>query len=118
MAARNRIDKHQRVTRVVNLRLAQQQSLDGNSNKRPMSVLYPSNPSSSKDVAQQTQGRDADGTLTQITDVLNTFDGERSLKRLFWELLSYERVREELPLSLLPDSALEFMTGLEVFART
>jgi RNA polymerase sigma factor (sigma-70 family) len=56
--------------------------------------------------------------LRQIRELLDTFNGEASLKSLFWELLSYERVREQLPLSLLPPSALEFMTGLEVFAQT
>jgi RNA polymerase primary sigma factor len=57
-------------------------------------------------------------TSIQIRELLDTFDGESSLKRLFWELLSYERVREQLPLSLMPASVLEFMTALEVFATT
>jgi hypothetical protein len=41
-----------------------------------------------------------------------------SLKHLFWELLSYDRVRDPLPLSILPPSAIKFMTSLEVFAAT
>jgi hypothetical protein len=52
----------------------------------------------------------------EIRDLLNTFDGEDSLKRLFWELLSYDRVRDPLPLTFLPRSAAEFVATLEVFA--
>jgi len=40
-----------------------------------------------------------------------------SLKHLFWELLSYNRVREQLHF-FTPPSAIEFMTSLEVFAAT
>src|ERR1035441_1280408 len=52
----------------------------------------------------------------EIQALLSTFDGEDSLKRLFWELLSYDRVRDPLPLTFLPRSAAEFVATLEVFA--
>jgi RNA polymerase sigma factor (sigma-70 family) len=48
--------------------------------------------------------------------LLESFDGEQTLKSLFWELLGYDRVRDPLPLSILPPSANEYMTNLEVFA--
>lgn len=54
--------------------------------------------------------------LGEIKELLNTFDGEASLKRLFWELLSYDRVRDPLPLTFLPRAAAEFVATLEVFA--
>ena len=56
--------------------------------------------------------------LAQIEELLDAFDGESSLKHLFWELLSYDRVRDPLSLSILPPSAIRFMTSLEVFAAT
>ena len=40
------------------------------------------------------------------------------LKRLFWEVLSYDRVREALPLSFLPASLESQITHLEVFAES
>jgi RNA polymerase primary sigma factor len=52
----------------------------------------------------------------EIRELLATFDGEASLKRLFWELLSYDRVRDPLPLTFLPPSASQFVATLEVFA--
>ena len=58
----------------------------------------------------------ADDLSGEIRDLLKTFDGEDSLKRLFWELLSYDRVRDPLPLTFLPRSASEFVAALEVFA--
>jgi hypothetical protein len=58
----------------------------------------------------------ADDLCGEIRDVLSTFDGEASLKRLFWELLSYDRVRDPLPLTFLPPSASQFVATLEVFA--
>jgi len=57
-------------------------------------------------------------TDSQIRMLLDNFTGEETLKHLFWELLSYDRVREQLPLSLLPPSAVECTTSLEVFAAT
>jgi RNA polymerase primary sigma factor len=58
----------------------------------------------------------ADDLSCEIQELLNTFEGETSLKRLFWELLSYDRVRDPLPLTFLPRSAAEFVATLEVFA--
>src|SRR5664280_1202371 len=58
----------------------------------------------------------ADDLCGEIRDLLKTFDGEDSLKRLFWELLSYGRVRDPLPLTFLPPSASQFVATLEVFA--
>ncbi len=57
-------------------------------------------------------------TSVQIQELLDAFDGEPSLKRLFWELLSYDRVRDPLPLTLLPPSATQYMKSLEVFAES
>lgn len=54
----------------------------------------------------------------EIEAVLNIFDGEPSLKRLFWELLSYDRIREPLPVSFLPAAAADLTTSLEVFAAS
>lgn len=59
-----------------------------------------------------------DDLSEQIRKVLDAFDGEPSLKRLFWEILSYDRVREELPRSFLPPSATAIVTDLEVFASS
>jgi RNA polymerase primary sigma factor len=54
----------------------------------------------------------------QVEALLNAFDGESSLKHLFWELLSYDRVREPLPLSFLPPATADLLINLEVFAAT
>jgi RNA polymerase sigma factor (sigma-70 family) len=75
-------------------------------------------PFSAETVPQPPPGGTANETSTQIEELLDAFDGEPSLKRLFWELLSYDRVRDPLPLSILPPSAIRFMMSLEVFAAT
>jgi RNA polymerase sigma factor (sigma-70 family) len=75
-------------------------------------------PFSAETVPQSPQGGTENGSSVQIEELLDAFDGEPSLKRLFWELLSYDRVRDPLPLSILPPSAIKFMTSLEVFAAT
>lgn len=75
-------------------------------------------PFSTETVQQSPPGGTANGTSVQIEELLDAFDGEPSLKRLFWEMLSYDRVRDPLPLSILPPSAINFMTSLEVFAAT
>ena len=67
---------------------------------------------------QQPSGQAANEIPAQIGALLDSFDGESSLKRLFWELLSYDRVRDPLPLSLLPPTALQYMKSLEVFAES
>jgi len=54
----------------------------------------------------------------EIKAELDTFEGESSFKRLFWELLSYDRVREPLSLSLLPAHVTTLVVGLEVFAAS
>jgi RNA polymerase nonessential primary-like sigma factor len=72
----------------------------------------------SEPVKQQPPSGTANETSVQIEELLDAFDGEPSLKHLFWELLSYDRVRDPLPLSILPPSAIKFMTSLEVFAAT
>jgi RNA polymerase primary sigma factor len=48
--------------------------------------------------------------------LLEHFDGELTFKHLFWELLSYDRVREPLPLSFLPAAIVDRTASLEVFA--
>ncbi len=53
-----------------------------------------------------------------IEDLLNTFDGETSLKRLFWEMLSYDRVREPLPMQWVPPTVAGIVIDLEVFASS
>ena len=75
-------------------------------------------PFSAETVTQPPPGGTASETSAQIEELLDAFDGEPSLKHLFWELLSYDRVRDPLPLSILPPSAIKFMTSLEVFAAT
>ena len=72
----------------------------------------------SEPVQQPPPSGTANETHAQIEELLDAFDGEFSLKHLFWELLSYDRVRDPLPLSILPPSAIKFMTSLEVFAAT
>jgi RNA polymerase sigma factor (sigma-70 family) len=59
-----------------------------------------------------------DERAVQVEALLSVFDGESSLKHLFWELLSYDRVREPLPLSFLPPATTDLMINLEVFAAT
>ncbi len=61
---------------------------------------------------------DSDELLGQTNHILDHFDGESSLKRLFWEVLSYDRVREALLLSFLPASLESQITHLEVFAES
>jgi RNA polymerase sigma factor (sigma-70 family) len=75
-------------------------------------------PISAETVPQPSLGETANETWLQIEELLDTFDGESSLKSLFWDLLSYDRVRDPLPLSILPPSAIRFMTSLEVFAAS
>ncbi len=53
-----------------------------------------------------------------ICNLLRTFDGEESLKRLFWQLLSYDRVREQLPKRLLSRSVLDLVSTFEIFAAS
>jgi hypothetical protein len=69
-------------------------------------------------LTQSPPGGTANETSQQIEELLDAFDGESSLKHLFWELLSYDRVRDPLSLSILSPSAIRFMTSLEVFAAT
>ena len=83
-----------------------------------MSIAQLAFPFSAETVSQPPPGETASGTSAQIEELLDAFDGEPSLKHLFWELLSYDRVRDPLPLSILPPSAIRFMTSLEVFAAT
>src|SRR5579863_2921767 len=54
----------------------------------------------------------------EIEGVLADFKGNASLKRIFWDLLSYDRIRDPIPLAVLPESALAFTRTLEVFAAT
>jgi RNA polymerase sigma factor (sigma-70 family) len=83
-----------------------------------MSIAQLAFPFSAEIFPQSPPGETASGTSAQIEELLDAFDGEPSLKHLFWELLSYDRVRDPLPLSILPPSAIRFMTSLEVFAAT
>jgi RNA polymerase sigma factor (sigma-70 family) len=73
---------------------------------------------SAETVPQSPPGETANGTSAQIEELLNAFDGEPSLKHLFWELLSYDRVREPFPISFLPASTFLYLTSLEIFAET
>lgn len=59
-----------------------------------------------------------EGHVADIQTLLNAFDGESSLKRLFWEILSFDRIRDPLSLSLLPSSSIDLVAHLEVFAAT
>lgn len=56
--------------------------------------------------------------IDPIKSILDQFEGESSLKSLFWEVLSYDRVRETLPLSFLPQSIEVQVTHLEIFAES
>ncbi len=74
---------------------------------------------SGDDLSEDSSGcSSADELALQVEALLNAFDGESSLKRLFWEILSYDRVREPLPFSFLPPATTESMIDLEVFAAT
>jgi RNA polymerase nonessential primary-like sigma factor len=75
-------------------------------------------PISAETVPQSPPGETANETSVQIEELLDAFEGESSLKHLFWELLSYDRVRDPLPLTLLPASAIQYMKRLEVFAES
>jgi hypothetical protein len=83
-----------------------------------MSIAQLAFPFSAETVPQTPPGETASGTSAQIEELLDAFDGELSLKHLFWELLSYDRVRDPLPLTLLPASAIQYMKSLEVFAES
>ncbi len=75
-------------------------------------------PVSSEAIQQASPDSTANDTSHQIEELLDAFDGEPSLKHLFWELLSYDRVRDPLSITILPPSAIGFVTSLEVFAAT
>ncbi len=66
---------------------------------------------------QTTSGLDAQ-IVSDVETLLQSFDGEASLKRLFWEVLSYDRVREPLPTSLIASSAAAVVKEFEVFAES
>jgi hypothetical protein len=55
---------------------------------------------------------------SEIQSLLDAFNGEQSLKRIFWELLSYDRVRDPLPFSFLPRATADLTMSLEVFAES
>lgn len=65
---------------------------------------------------QQRTSSPATSLAREVELLLEHFDGEPTFKRLFWELLSYDRVREPLPLSFLPVAIAERTISLEVFA--
>jgi RNA polymerase sigma factor (sigma-70 family) len=75
-------------------------------------------PFSTETVPPSPPGGTANDISAQIRELLDSFDGLESLKRLFWELLSYDRVRDPLPLTLLPPSSTQYMKSLEVFASS
>jgi len=54
----------------------------------------------------------------EVREVLDGFDGEESVKRLFWEVLSYDRDRTPLRLSMLLPPVAGHLTSLEVFASS
>src|SRR5579884_2435459 len=60
----------------------------------------------------------ATSLLREVESLLAQFAGESTLKRLFWELLSYDRTREPLPKALLPLSVAELVGTFEVFAAS
>jgi RNA polymerase sigma factor (sigma-70 family) len=63
-------------------------------------------------------GRTNPGLSRSIENILADFRGEGSLKQVFWDLLSYDRIRDPIPLAILPESALAYTRKLEVFAAT
>ena len=54
----------------------------------------------------------------QIQRLLDGFDGESSLKKLFWTHLSYDRVRDPLSPEYLPPVTRKSIRALEVFAAS
>lgn len=52
----------------------------------------------------------------EIESILADFKGSDSLKEIFWDVLSYDRIRDPIPLTVLPESALTYTRSLEVFA--
>lgn len=57
-----------------------------------------------------------DGLVSEIADVLAEFQGEESLKRLFWQALSYDRERVPLPPRLIPETVRPHVDELELYA--
>ena len=55
---------------------------------------------------------------SEIARLLDRFNDGESLKCLFWELRSYDRVCEPLPMTLLLPSAIAFTSSLELFAES
>jgi len=57
-----------------------------------------------------------EGLVPQIAKTLAEFQGEESLKQLFWQVLSYDRVRQPLPPRFVPEAVRPHVDGLEVYA--
>jgi len=55
--------------------------------------------------------------VEEIETILDNFQGEESLKELFWEVLSYDRQRAPLPLSSVESRHRNCVSYLEVFAK-
>jgi len=54
--------------------------------------------------------------VADIENLLDHFDGEETCKRLFWEMLSFNRIRQPLRTTMLPRSVRDSIDSLEIFA--
>src|ERR1043166_8841177 len=54
---------------------------------------------------------------TQIAELLVTVGGDAMLRKLFWEILDFERVNQPMPLSALPQTERCDVLECSVFAR-
>jgi len=59
-----------------------------------------------------------DEIVDEVGGLLEQFDGEETCKRLFWETLSFDRVRQPLRTSSLARSVAEKIESLEIFATS
>jgi RNA polymerase sigma factor (sigma-70 family) len=62
--------------------------------------------------------KDISDVSAQIQRLLDGFDGEHSIKKLFWTHLSYDRVRDPLSPDFLPPATKKSIQSLEVFAAS
>ena len=54
----------------------------------------------------------------EVEELLSDFDGDESIKELFWGILSYERVRKPLRKSIFPDAVRKQLSEIEIFASS
>jgi len=60
--------------------------------------------------------KEMDFVVGEIVALLDAFNGEESVKELFWGLLSYDRERRPLPPRMIPEAIAPHVESLEVFA--